>query len=190
MKYNYSKKDINNIYKFINETNLIATSRKKILSCNDNNGKFKLYDSIIRLIIYNILFILMCLLLDYIHFSKDRVDNVIGNILFISLNIFTIVMIIICSFSAIYLYLYYVKFKKTSSSYSGTIIVNEEGITDKDNDKELLFKWKSIDFIVIANYSICILLNDTKLYLRLPLKEKLIDSIKKVNNKVKIIDLR
>ena len=55
MKYNYSKKDINNIYKFINETNLIATSRKKILSCNDNNGKFKLYDSIIRLIIYNIL---------------------------------------------------------------------------------------------------------------------------------------
>lgn len=183
MTFKYSKDNIDNLFKFFNETNVIASNKKKILRYDESNSKYKIYNCFIRNITYIILFTIIFILF-YLYHTKINDHG-----LFVKIWDFVMIMYIcILIFDTILKIIAYNKFKK--SSFEGTITINNEGILDEDSKIKFLYKWDFIDYIIIGKYSINIILKDTKIYLRNPLNDKMIKQIKNINKNIKIIDLR
>lgn len=81
-------------------------------------------------------------------------------------------------------------FKVKNNDFSGVLVINENGITDEDDNSKITIKWEITLCAIIGNYSINIFLKNWNMYFRTPIDKKveLISAIEK-NSNIETIDL-
>lgn len=175
MKIKYNKPD--NLFKFIEESYFIVGYKKKILK----NKKYPFYNSIKRNLISFVGYILLLITMILFYLKTGAVFGKIM-IYIITFCVFVIGFSFF-NFACIY-------FKTKNKDINGVVIIDEEGITDEDNDTKVLVKWNCISCVIIGKWAINIFVKEQNGYFRLPvdIKKKLVDGIMKYSN-IEIIDL-
>jgi len=155
MKFKYDIKD--NHYKMYGEANYLVSQKKRYL--NNKKPKIKNYMNlqITKYIISMILLILSIIL---------------------GLGIWVIAFFIISILYFFIIILNNVSYKTYKNGcHKGTIIINEEGITD-NSDITVTFSWDKVEFIGVTKNTLAIIL-DSPFVLILEPNEKIIKEIKK-----------
>ena len=173
MKFEYDLKE--NYFSYFNLIFNVVANKKKLL--RNPQSKIRKYTTSLLIYTVSILmaFVIFCFL------------NI--NLIPLLSEITAFIITFLCFLFFIFI-VYYIETKKHLKK--GFIEINEEGITDSDEEKELSIsiKYEKIEFIYIKDdKGLIILKNDTIIIMfKMKEKEKFIQEISKKNKEVIIID--
>lgn len=171
IKYEASKE----IFKYYNELTVISQRLKKI----ENGGNIIIVNQIVRCILCIFAF-------TFYIFVVGRIESTIFTNILKYLSIYFIISYLS------YMILFIKKYKVfKDSNVSGTLTINENTITDEFNKCKIELDIDQISSIIIGKYSININFNTPKMKLMFPIqyKDKIITSIKKYKEDVRVIEL-
>lgn len=175
MKIKYSTPK--ELFKFIEDSYFIVAYKKKILK----NKKYPFFNNIKRSFISFLGYIMLTIIFET--FRNITGDN--------DLKVVVSIMFICVALSGINILNFLFRYNKIKNkSINGILTIDEEGISDEDEESKLDIKWKVVTFVIVGKYSVNILLENSEFYLRLPIavKEKVIKGITKYSD-IEIIDL-
>lgn len=169
IKYEASKE----IFKYYNELTVISQRLKKI----EKGGNIIIVNQIIRCI--------LCIFAFYI-FVVDRIEPTIFINILKYLSIYFLVSYL--SYMIIFIKKYKV-FK--DGNVGGTLTINENTITDEYGKCKVELEMDQISSIIIGKYSVNINFNTPKTRFIFPIqyKDKIVTSIKKYKEDVRVIEL-
>lgn len=173
MKIKYEA--VKDTFKYYNELTVINQRLKKI----EKGGNIIIVNQIFKCILYIFVFAF------YI-FVVGRIESNI----FINILKYLSIYFIISYLS--YMILFIKKYKVfKDSNVGGTLTINENTITDEFNECKIELEIDQISSIIIGKYSININFNVSKMKLMFPIqyKDKIVTSIKKYKEDVRIIEL-
>ena len=175
LEYNY-KNNIKNVY---NEVFDIIIKKKKILS----NKKVKIGNFTKN----NIIGILSILFIGSIVSILLEINNIPTDLI----KTFDLFVIII-TFGLFYNQLIFNKnLKVLKKSTANKIIIDENKITDISNEIEIKIDIEKITHVIIGKYSVNVIAGENAVHLFFPIeiKTKIINTIKKYNQNIEIIEL-
>lgn len=171
IKYEASKE----IFKYYNELTVISQRLKKI----EKGGNIIIVNQIIRCILCIFAF-------TFYIFIFGRIEPTIFTNILKYISIYFLVSYL--SYMILFIKNYKV-FK--DGNVGGTLIINENTITDEFNKCKIELEMDQISSIIIGKYSININFNTSKMKLMFPIqyKNKIVTSIKKYKEDVRVIEL-
>ena len=177
IEYNYQN-NLNNIY---NEVFNISIKQKKILlNPNIKIGNFT-NSNIIKIITILVISSLISVILERNNISPEIIK-------------YWDIIIILLLFGLYYNQTIFNKNLKIikQNNKSSKIIIDENQIYDISNGVEIRFYIEKITHIIVGKYSVNVLIETNPLFLFFPIeiKDKIINTLKKYNKDIKIIELK
>lgn len=173
MKIKYEA--VKDTFKYYNELTVINQRLKKI----EKGGNIIIVNQIFKCILYIFVFAF------YI-FAVGRIEPTIFTNILKYLSIYFLVSYL--SYMILFIKSYKV-FK--DGNVEGTLTINEDTITDEFNKCKVELEIDQISSIIIGKYSVSINFNTPKMRLMFPIqyKDKIVTSIKKYKENVRVIEL-
>ena len=171
MRINYEIK--NNIFKICNEYSGIDQFKKTLLKKN----KIITYTKFLTLQLISIVFVSLLL---YIGFSK------------INLSIFidcTTLMLFFVLLQALVLLMVYIKFKK--GPLTGTLIIDDYGILDENENTRSGVAWSQIEALVESKYAVYVVTKRQNIYVyNKQIMKSMIKEMKYHKREIKVIKIK
>lgn len=166
---------VKDTFKYYNELTVINQRLKKI----ENGGNIIIFNQIFKCILYMFVFAF------YI-FVVGRIEPTI----FINILKYVAIYFLVSYLSYMIIFIRSYKVFK-DDNVGGTLTINEDTITDEFNKCKIELRMDQISSIIIGKYSININFNTSKMKLMFPIqyKDKIVTSIKKYKEDVKVIEL-